>query len=102
VDGEQKASEAKRRLEIVMSETRDYKVSLRFVRGYEFVATFPESNGLPPIGDDYRFHGLPKAAGFWLARAVHFIMERKELLEIARRAEGRRQQGASYEPQKAS
>jgi organic hydroperoxide reductase OsmC/OhrA len=32
-----------------MSETRDYKVSLRFVRGYEFVATFPESNGLPPI-----------------------------------------------------
>jgi hypothetical protein len=52
--------------------------------------------------DDYRFHGLPKAAGFWLARAVHFIMERKQLLEIARRAEGRRQQGASYEPQKAS
>jgi organic hydroperoxide reductase OsmC/OhrA len=32
-----------------MSETRDYKVSLRFVRGYEFVATFPESEALPPI-----------------------------------------------------
>ena len=32
-----------------MSETRDYKVTLRFVRGYEFVATFPESESLPPI-----------------------------------------------------
>ena len=32
-----------------MSETRDHKVSLRFVRGYEFVATFPDENGLPPI-----------------------------------------------------
>ena len=32
-----------------MSETRSYTVALRFVRGYEFVATFPESEGLPPI-----------------------------------------------------
>ena len=32
-----------------MSEIRDYKVELRFVRGYEFVATFPECDGLPPI-----------------------------------------------------
>ena len=32
-----------------MSETKDYKVSLRFVRGYEFVATFPENESLPPI-----------------------------------------------------
>ena len=32
-----------------MSETRDYKVDLRLVRGYEFVATFPEGDGLPPI-----------------------------------------------------
>ena len=32
-----------------MSETRSYKVALRFVRGYEFVATFPEGEGLPPI-----------------------------------------------------
>jgi uncharacterized OsmC-like protein len=32
-----------------MSETRDYKVSLRFVRGYEFVATFPDAEALPPI-----------------------------------------------------
>jgi hypothetical protein len=37
--------------------------------------------------DDYRFHGLPTAAGFSVARAVHFVMERKQLLEIARRAE---------------
>ena len=32
-----------------MAETQDYKVSLRFVRGYEFVATFPDSDALPPI-----------------------------------------------------
>ena len=38
--------------------------------------------------DDYQFHGLPKAIGVWLVRVVHFIMERKQLLEIARRAEG--------------
>ena len=36
---------------------------------------------------DYRFHGLPKAMGLLLARIVHFVMERKQLLEIARRAE---------------
>lgn len=32
-----------------MSETRDYKVELRFVRGYEFVATFADEESLPPI-----------------------------------------------------
>src|SRR5688500_10832281 len=32
--------------------------------------------------DDYRFHGLPKALGLWLASIVHFVMERKQLLEI--------------------
>lgn len=32
-----------------MSETRNYKVDLRFVRGYEFVATFPEEKAFPPI-----------------------------------------------------
>ena len=32
-----------------MSETKDYKVSLRFERGYEFVATFPDNESLPPI-----------------------------------------------------
>ena len=37
--------------------------------------------------DGYRFHGLPKAFGLWLVRVVHFVMERKQLLEIARRAE---------------
>ena len=37
--------------------------------------------------DAYRFHGLPKAVGFWLAKVVHCFMERKQLLEIARRAE---------------
>ena len=38
-------------------------------------------------GDGYRFHGLPKSMGFSLVRFVHFIMQRKQLLEIARRAE---------------
>ena len=52
--------------------------------------------------DDYRFHGLPKAVGFWLARVVHFIMERKQLLEIARRAERHVDQGAIYEHQATS
>ena len=37
--------------------------------------------------DDYRFHGMPKAMGLLLARMVHFVMERKQLLEVARRAE---------------
>lgn len=32
-----------------MSETRDYKVSLRYSRGYEFVATFSDDEALPPI-----------------------------------------------------
>ncbi len=32
-----------------MSETRNYKVDLRYVRGYEFVATFPDEKELPPI-----------------------------------------------------
>ena len=32
-----------------MSETHDYKVELRFVRGYEFVATFKDAGNLPPV-----------------------------------------------------
>jgi hypothetical protein len=36
--------------------------------------------------DEYRFHGLPQAMGLWLARLVHFLMQRKQLREIARRA----------------
>ena len=49
--------------------------------------------------DEYRFHGLPKAVGFWLARVVHFVMERKQLIEIARRAERYAEQGANHEHQ---
>jgi hypothetical protein len=45
--------------------------------------------------DDYRFHGLPKAMGLLLARMVHFVMERKQLLEIARRAEAATERRAS-------
>jgi hypothetical protein len=39
--------------------------------------------------DEYRFHGLPRAIGLWMARAVHFLMQRKQLIGIARRAERR-------------
>lgn len=39
--------------------------------------------------DDYQFHGMPKAVSLWLARVVHFVMERKQLLELARRAEAK-------------
>jgi hypothetical protein len=35
----------------------------------------------------YRFRALPQAVGLWLARVGHFIMQRKQLLEIASRAE---------------
>jgi hypothetical protein len=38
--------------------------------------------------EEYSFHGLPRAIGLWLAKVVHFIMQRKQLVEIARRAEG--------------
>ena len=34
-------------------------------------------------GQGYRFHGLP----LWVCRLVHFVMERKQLLGIARRVE---------------
>jgi organic hydroperoxide reductase OsmC/OhrA len=49
VEGHEEAPEAESGMEIVMSETRDYKVSLRYSRGYEFVATFPDNETLPPI-----------------------------------------------------
>jgi uncharacterized OsmC-like protein len=32
-----------------MSESREHRVELRFVRGYEFVATFKDSEGLPAM-----------------------------------------------------
>ena len=48
--------------------------------------------------DDYRFHGLPKEMSLLLARAVHFVMERKQLLGIARRAESGRKRGERHGP----
>jgi hypothetical protein len=38
-------------------------------------------------GPGYRFHGLPPALSGALIRFVHFLMQRKQLLEIARRVE---------------
>lgn len=38
-------------------------------------------------GAGYRFHGLPWWASRLLARLVHFVMQRKQLLGIARRVE---------------
>jgi len=38
-------------------------------------------------GPGYRFHGLPLLLTRLVVRAVHFIMERKQLLEIKQRAE---------------
>ncbi|RPI55084.1 MAG: hypothetical protein EHM55_08920 [Acidobacteria bacterium] len=37
--------------------------------------------------EDYRFHALPRAMGLWFARLVHFVMQRKQLQGIVRRAE---------------
>jgi organic hydroperoxide reductase OsmC/OhrA len=49
VDRKEETRETKPDMEIAMSETRNYKVDLRFVRGYEFVATFRDREELPPI-----------------------------------------------------
>lgn len=38
-------------------------------------------------GPGYSFHGLPPALSGALIRLVHFVMQRKQLLEIARRVE---------------
>lgn len=38
-------------------------------------------------GPGYRFHGLPLLLTRLVIRVVHFIMQRKQLLEIAKRAE---------------
>lgn len=35
----------------------------------------------------YRFRQLPQSLSLWLARLVHFVMQRKQLVEIAERAE---------------
>jgi hypothetical protein len=37
-------------------------------------------------GRGYRLHGLPSWASLPIVRLVHFVMERKQLLGIARRA----------------
>jgi hypothetical protein len=39
-------------------------------------------------GPGYRFHGLPPPLSGALIRLVHFVMQRKQLLGIARRVEG--------------
>ncbi len=44
-------------------------------------------------GREYPFYGLPPAFGMPLVRPVHFVMERKQLLGIARRAEAARANG---------
>lgn len=36
---------------------------------------------------DYRFHSLPRSLSIRAARCVHFVMQRRQLLGIARRAE---------------
>jgi hypothetical protein len=38
-------------------------------------------------GPAYRFHGLPFTLTRLVARAVHFVMQRRQLLGIKRRAE---------------
>lgn len=38
-------------------------------------------------GPGYQFHGLPWWLGKWAVAFVHFIMQRKQLLGIGRRAE---------------
>ncbi len=38
-------------------------------------------------GPEYRFHGLPRWAAPLVVRPVHFIMQRKQLVEIARRVD---------------
>ena len=39
------------------------------------------------VGPDYRFQGVQGGLGLWLARLVHFFMQRKQLVGIASRAE---------------
>jgi hypothetical protein len=41
-------------------------------------------------GPGYRFHGLPRLLTKLVIRVVHFIMQRKQLLGIRRRAESMR------------
>jgi len=68
------------------SESGGYTVTWAFV----LEDAGPDSTRLivrARAGAEYRFHGLPNALGLWLARLVHFLMQRKQLMEITRRAE---------------
>ena len=47
-------------------------------------------------GPGYRFHGLPLPLTRLVVRFVHFIMQRKQLLSIARRAEMARSQHTAF------
>ena len=53
-------------------------------------------------GPEYRFHGLPWWASKFIVKAVHFIMQRKQLLGIARRAELDTAMSTSGERQEAA
>jgi hypothetical protein len=46
-------------------------------------------------GQGYRFHGLPVPLTRLAIRVVHFVMQRKQLVEIARRAERRHEPEAA-------
>ena len=68
------------------AETGGYLVTWAFV----LTAAGPNRTRLvvrARAGASYRFRGLPQAAGLWLARLVHFVMQRRQLIGIARRAE---------------
>jgi hypothetical protein len=39
------------------------------------------------VAPGHRFLGMPQSAGLTIARFVHFVMQRKQLLEVASRAE---------------
>ncbi len=75
-----------------MTETRDHHVTLRFTRGYEFVADFEDAEGLgpiffdepPPLGDGAAPNAaavLGAAVGNCLSASLVFCM-RKSRLEV--------------------
>jgi hypothetical protein len=49
-------------------------------------------------GPGYRFHGLPSLLTRLVVRVVHFIMQRKQLLGIATRAEQCTTRGRYFAP----
>lgn len=73
-----------------MSETRDYRVELQLVRGYEFVATFKDHEGLPalvfdeppPLGEGIGPNAaavLAAAVGNCLAASFAFCLRKVRL-----------------------